>query len=240
MKKTKKATHLVLGLVLVMSMAFGSTVDAAPTKRTLEATFNNIKLVVDGTAVTPKDAQGNTIEPFLVDGVAYLPVYAVADLLGKDTEWNASTNTITIKDKPPVSVKRTLLSELTPLQRSGNDAGTWTANHTDNFGNKYTNGYRFGTAWSSNPSFTFAVTEYNSLTVTITPSSTANNASVKLVFYSMSDTGSRKILETADITPLTRPFTITVPLDGVNNLMIERQRVGQRNVGLGLVDAYLE
>ena len=58
----------------------------------------NIKLVVDGAPVTPKDAAGNAVEPFSCNGTTYLPVRAVASALGKEVTWDGNTNTVYIGD----------------------------------------------------------------------------------------------------------------------------------------------
>ena len=54
----------------------------------INAVYRNIKLVVDGVLVEPKDANGNVVEPFIYNGTTYLPVRAVATAFGKDVSWD--------------------------------------------------------------------------------------------------------------------------------------------------------
>jgi hypothetical protein len=94
MKKTElkgfiKGITAMLIVVAMIGTAYAMTGD-----QSITATYNNIKLVVDGTAVTPTDASGNTIEPFTYNGTVYLPVRAIATALGKDVTWDGDTNTV--------------------------------------------------------------------------------------------------------------------------------------------------
>ena len=80
-----------LAAALLMSMGAPSM---AATARQLNASYNNIKITLDGKTITPKDANGAVVEPFIVDGTTYLPVRAVADSLGLGVEWAAKTQTV--------------------------------------------------------------------------------------------------------------------------------------------------
>ena len=91
----KKPLTLLLALALSLGM-FTMGALAASGTRTLEVTFKDIKLVVDGTEVVPKDAAGNVVEPFVYNGTTYLPVRAVGEALGKGVTWDGNTNTVYI------------------------------------------------------------------------------------------------------------------------------------------------
>lgn len=82
------------------SLICTSAVFAQNLEKTVNAVYNNIKLVINGTEVTPKDANGNTVEPFIIDGTTYLPVRAVAGALGQAVDWDGTTNTVYIGEKP--------------------------------------------------------------------------------------------------------------------------------------------
>ena len=78
------------------SLICTSAVFAQNLEKTVNAVYNNIKLVINGAEVTPKDANGNTVEPFIIDGTTYLPVRAVAGALGQSVDWDGETNTVYI------------------------------------------------------------------------------------------------------------------------------------------------
>lgn len=89
----KKPLSLLLALVLSLGMFTAGALAASGT-RTIEVTYRDIKLVVDGTEVALKDGAGNSIEPFLYNGTTYLPVRAVGEALGKEVNWDGNTNTV--------------------------------------------------------------------------------------------------------------------------------------------------
>lgn len=62
--------------------------------QTIAIEYNDIKVTLDGKPVELKDAAGKTIEPFTYNGTTYLPVRAVANLLGVDVKWDGDTSTI--------------------------------------------------------------------------------------------------------------------------------------------------
>ena len=85
-------------LVSALVVSFGVTAMAAYQK---QATLNysDIKITMDGKAITPKDANGNVVEPFIIDGTTYLPVRGIASALGLDVQWNAATQTVALTEK---------------------------------------------------------------------------------------------------------------------------------------------
>lgn len=80
-------------LTAALLLCLGSPAFAA-TVRQLNATFNDIKITIDGTEFVPKDFNGNKLEPFTVDGATYLPVRAVAEALGLTVEWDQAAQTV--------------------------------------------------------------------------------------------------------------------------------------------------
>ena len=86
--------------VSVAVILCSTTVFADSISKTVTAVYNNIKIVIDGEEITPKDANGNVVEPFIIDGTTYLPVRAVSSALGKDVNWDGNTNTVYIGEMP--------------------------------------------------------------------------------------------------------------------------------------------
>lgn len=89
----KNVLSLALALALSLGM-FTMGALAASGTRTLEVTYKDIKLVIDGQEIVPKDAAGNVVEPFQANGTTYLPVRAIGEALGKEVTWDGSTNTV--------------------------------------------------------------------------------------------------------------------------------------------------
>ncbi|MDO5399284.1 MAG: DUF1961 family protein [bacterium] len=79
-----------------VSVFAASAVLAEPLTKTIDAVYNNIKIVINGTETVPKDANGNSVNPFISEGTTYLPVRAVAEALGQKVNWDEKTNTVSI------------------------------------------------------------------------------------------------------------------------------------------------
>lgn len=69
-------------------------------QRTITANYMGIRIIVDGKEVTPTDASGKVVEPFIADGTTYLPVRAVGAALGKEVEWDGANRIVYIGQKP--------------------------------------------------------------------------------------------------------------------------------------------
>ena len=92
--KIKKATlTLVLALAVVLGMIVGA--NAADTLKTITASLNyGITIKYNGNVQEMKDAGGNRVYPISYEGTTYLPVRAVADMLGIAVNWDGATNTV--------------------------------------------------------------------------------------------------------------------------------------------------
>lgn len=96
-----KCKAKIIGLVLVITLLVTTTVFATVGGRTAELLYDNIKILLNGKALTPTDANGNAVEPFTIDGTTYLPVRAVASALGLNVSWDDVNKTVVL-DNPGV------------------------------------------------------------------------------------------------------------------------------------------
>lgn len=96
----KRLQGLVIGLIIGTLLTSGIVFGEQFTKNA-ELFFNNIKIYIDGAEIVPKDANGNKVEPFTMNGTTYLPVRAISNAFGKDVEWDGTTQSVYIgkKDK---------------------------------------------------------------------------------------------------------------------------------------------
>ncbi len=113
-EKIKTIKTLVIGILigaLLVPTAFATV--ATVTK---EIFYNDIKITLDGNALTPTDASGNYVEPFIMDGTTYLPVRGVANALGLGIEWDGTTNTVKLSsdkaDTPSADGKITKVGDV--------------------------------------------------------------------------------------------------------------------------------
>lgn len=98
--------------VIVSLFLVGCIGTAAATvgKKTVEISYNNIAVTLDGEQVKLADANGNPVEPFMYNSTNYLPVRAVAEALGLDVDWDGTTKTVilaTPQESKAVYITRT-------------------------------------------------------------------------------------------------------------------------------------
>ena len=98
----KNYKGIIIGIII--GLLFSNLIVFADNAvKQINATYRNIRLVVDNTLIIPKDANGVSVEPFISSGTTYLPVRAVAEALGKEVNWDGNTNTVYVgkwNDKP--------------------------------------------------------------------------------------------------------------------------------------------
>lgn len=83
--------------VLIATLIFtmlGTALAAYQKQATLD--YVGIKITLDGTEIIPKDANGNVVEPFAIEGTTYLPVRGIANALGLGVSWDGATQTVVL------------------------------------------------------------------------------------------------------------------------------------------------
>lgn len=85
----------VLTTLLLVSTICMAGATVTNIQKTLE--YKDIQVSLDGKKLDLKDAKGNAVEPFMLDGTNYLPVRALSEALGLDVSWDGSTNTVVLK-----------------------------------------------------------------------------------------------------------------------------------------------
>ena len=63
---------------------------------TVPARGNNIRVFIDGRQITPRNAQGVTVHPFIQDGTTFLPIRAIGEAFGKDVHWDSRNQSVII------------------------------------------------------------------------------------------------------------------------------------------------
>ena len=99
MKKSIKWLALVLAVCLMATPVLAAS-------GAVQATLNyrDIKITVDGRDVTPVDINGESTEPFIIDGSTYVPVRALSEALGCGVEWDNETSTVIVTSTPILAV----------------------------------------------------------------------------------------------------------------------------------------
>ncbi len=92
-KGVRRIIFVVVCSIILASIAFAA---GSSYTKIITANYVGVQLVVEGTTHVPRDANGDIVEPFIVDGTTYLPVRAVAEALDKEVSWDGDTKTIFI------------------------------------------------------------------------------------------------------------------------------------------------
>ncbi len=130
MKKFKEETAkgIMIGVVMTSIMFTSIPTMAMSARKTIEVVYSNIKLVVDGQEVTPRDGNGNIVEPFVYNGTTYLPLRACVNAISggaKEVAWDANSSTIYIGEYNTEELSKTVkMNTLKPI--SGNAFATYT------------------------------------------------------------------------------------------------------------------
>lgn len=119
----KKMLMRLATLCLCAGLVGGSALAAGKIYKNITVQYDNIKLVIDGVTITPKDANGSTVEPFIYNGTTYLPVRAVGNAIGKQVSWDGNTKTVYLGDAP--NSKKWLMDLCPPYET---DYGYYAAN----------------------------------------------------------------------------------------------------------------
>jgi hypothetical protein len=104
----------ILGCVVGVMVSSGVSVFAYNGTKNISATFKNIKIYVDGSELTPRDSNGNVLEPFIYNGSTYLPVRAVGEAVGKNVSYDSNNNSVYIGND--VESKSLVGTQLDPYQ----------------------------------------------------------------------------------------------------------------------------
>ena len=222
----KRLQGLFVG-VLIGALLTGGLVFAKTGTEMIEVTYQNVKLYVDGVLITPKDANGNIVEPFVSKGTTYLPVRALSEALGKNVRWDGSTGSVIVGLMPGNVVY--LEDVIQPYQTEGD---YWLADisKTDRnipiAGVKYYHGVAngdWGGVWGNRPSSGTVVagyynlnSQYSQLSGMYGPCDDGAADECKISFY-----GDGRLIRTFEFKKNDMPKDFSVDLSGVLQLKIE-------------------
>ncbi len=91
MKKFNTIEMVIVFIIIISSVAIAKVGTEA-----INITYRNIKVYLDNREVSLKDANGNIVEPFIIDGTTYLPLRAVSEALDLKVDWEEEDSSIFI------------------------------------------------------------------------------------------------------------------------------------------------
>lgn len=237
MKKILKETRgFVLGvLVCVLVMGFAVPAIAANMNQNINVTYRDIKLVINGQTVTPKDANGTTVEPFVYNGTTYLPVRAVGEAIGYTVGWDNNTSTVTLvgggtgtPTEPAVPTTVNMIDTIgDPYDKFDNYVKAYPSTGTGSIimgGTSYKNsfclrcpsGSNAGTYASFNLGGNYTMLSGKFGIIDDTASNTAIESTFTISIY-----GDGQLLKTLEITDGSLPSDFSVDVRGVSSLKFD-------------------
>ncbi len=98
--KFKKPMFAVV-LVLAMILSYGAGASASSNKKQITAELDyGVSVRLDGELKDLFDASGTRVYPIMYNGTTYLPIRALANLLGLEVNWDQATQTVLLGTKP--------------------------------------------------------------------------------------------------------------------------------------------
>lgn len=228
---------LLIGSTLTSGVVFGKQIS-----ETAELFYNNIKIYIDGAEIVPKDANGNVVEPFTMNGTTYLPVRAISNAFGKDVEWDGTTQSVYIGKKDQTKPDNYLDRVQYNDYKEGDEDSDFAIINGEVFdfnGNTYTNGLIFYDA-SSYWSTGIEDNDKADICISYPLNSQYSNLKGKIVLpkgYKLTTWGEKnkldisgtdvwfygdgKLLYKATNVTSSMPFTFDINLKGINQLVVK-------------------
>ena len=95
----KKAVILVSVMLLLAAMAVTVTAQTRNNRNVTSTIRYDMTIRLDGEALTLRDANGNEVQPMSFEGTTYLPLRAIAEILGLDVDWDGATQTVFLSNR---------------------------------------------------------------------------------------------------------------------------------------------
>lgn len=209
---------LLIGTTLTTGLAFAKNGIEA-----IQAEYSDIKIYMDGILLSPKDANGKTVEPFIYDGTTYLPVRAVGEAIGKQVSWDGATSSVYLGERPG---QTTYMTDIMDAFTS-DDYTKYSTENGKSFtmgGTKYTNG--FVLAWSKAEAVFNLNGKYRSITLDMGHIDGSNNVDQTVQIF-VDD----RLVDEYEVGYDDIPRTITIPVN--YGLKVKFYIEGNAKVGFG-------
>ncbi|MCD8180296.1 MAG: NPCBM/NEW2 domain-containing protein [Firmicutes bacterium] len=205
---------LIAGIT-IGALCAGGIAYAKSTTETIEVTYSDIRVYTDGEEVDMKDANGQSVEPFIYNGTTYLPVRAVGEAVGKEVSWDGVEKVVYLGAKPGET--ENWLDVCGPYEYvEGHKEYRLTDNEYFTMsGNKYTNGFTLGSNRDSAALFNLNG-KYESLSFTVGHVDGSAQEDATLNIYLDGIIAYTKDLKYEDVAT-----KVTVPLNNALQMKIE-------------------
>lgn len=94
MSNINRVQLLLAGVTAAALLAAAAPAYAVQAEKTVQVTYQNIRVSVNGRMEALKDSDENAIEPFNYNGTVYLPVRGISQALGLTVDYDSTSNTV--------------------------------------------------------------------------------------------------------------------------------------------------
>lgn len=187
-----------------------------------------VKIVIDGHELIPTDANGNRVDPVIIDGTTYLPVRAIANAFGKPVYWDGPNYTVYLGDMDGQLQYPSVL--LKDMDNIGGKFGKARADELiDNYGNSYSSAI-YGYDFVFSHFETVLNMKYSRFRcVLYTPKGDNGDDSTRVLIK----TDGKIVYSSPEITKTSRPINVDVDVTGCNIFEIEVTGCGYKRGFIG-------
>ncbi|MCD8180945.1 MAG: NPCBM/NEW2 domain-containing protein, partial [Firmicutes bacterium] len=199
---------LIAGIAIGAICASGIAYAKSATQ-TIEVTYDNIKVYKDNVLCDLKDANGNTIEPFIYNGTTYMPVRGVASAVGMDVTWDGTNKGVYLWDEQVAS--NTYLMDVCPPYENSINYKEYLPTSGNSFsmaGEKYSNGFTL-TAIADCYALFNLNGKYSSIELTVGCADSNSSDATGTVSFIVDG----ELIKTVDIDTEMLPQKISIPLN---------------------------
>lgn len=218
----ERVKGFIAGVCITALLAGTATVFA----KQIDVAMGGIKVYWDGVEQTLRNAKGDKVEPLIYDGTTYVPLRALAGLLGKDVDWNQNEQSVYIGEKPTAATTpldkfpKDKIDRAGVSVRTGQNATFKLKDQTVQCSNMLSGGSNY---WDSNLHNMYILNNRYSKLVgkAVMPYEKVGDSNDgKLEFISVENDGTESKIATYKFKQTQNPIDIDVNLTGVINLKI--------------------
>lgn len=217
MNKKFNLKSFVLGACAAFTLTSVVTVGAM----SIDVIMNDIKIYWDGVEKTLTNVRGEKVEPLIYQGTTYVPVRAMANLMGKDVDWNQADMAVYVGKKP--TMRTISLADMESNINGRSDCyekdGSFSLKNDEI---KYNDAIRFYSRSVRNITYVLDGKFSRFTGKMVMPYVTVGSSSEETItFYSVENDGTKNEIKSYDLKQTQDPIEVDINLIGVTNLMIE-------------------
>lgn len=217
----EKIKGFIAGVCTTVLLAGAVTAFAA----NIDVVMGGIKIYWDGIEKTLTDVNGNKVEPMIYEGTTYVPLRAMANLMGKEVDWDQQNMAVIVGEKP-VAESTSILDMKDNINKNN---GIYFPENTtfdlkdavikcDNlmYASSRSYGYSGDITYVLNSKYSELIGR-----VVYPYKEVGSSDEGSITFYSVDNSGEKTEIKTYKFKQTQDPIDVKINLKGIENLMID-------------------